>query len=162
MVVGDVSKLLWVLMGSIGVVLLIACANVANLLLVRAEGRQQELAVRAALGASRWRIVREFLMESVVLGAVGSWIGLGLAFGALRLLILIAPQGLPRLQDIGIDWKVLSFTVGVSLLCGLLFGSIGAAVCRHADGHGTARRRAQRERGDVSAIARGMCWWCSR
>jgi predicted permease len=125
-VVGDVGKLLWVLMGSIGVVLLIACANVANLLLVRAEGRHQELAVRAALGASRWRIVRDFMLESVVLGACGSALGLALAFGALRLLIAIAPQGLPRLQDIGIDWMVLSFTVGVSLLCSLLFGSIPA------------------------------------
>ena len=125
-VVGDVGKLLWVLMGSIGVVLLIACANVANLLLVRAEGRHQELAVRAALGASRWRIVRDFLLESMVLGALGSVLGLGLAWGALRLLIAIAPQGLPRLQDIGIDWTVLVFTVGVSLLCSLLFGSIPA------------------------------------
>jgi predicted permease len=125
-VVGDVSKLLWVLMGSIGVVLLIACANVANLLLVRAEGRHQELAVRAALGASRWRIVRDFLLESVVLGAMGSALGLGLAWGALRLLIAIAPRGLPRLQDIGIDWTVLTFTVGVSFLCSLLFGSIPA------------------------------------
>jgi predicted permease len=125
-VVGDVGKLLWVLMGSIGVVLLIACANVANLLLVRAEGRHQELAVRAALGASRWRIVSDFLLESVVIGALGSALGLGLAFGALRLLIAIAPQGLPRLQDIGIDWTVLAFTVGVSLFCSLLFGSIPA------------------------------------
>ncbi len=125
-VVGDVGKLLWVLMGSIGVVLLIACANVANLLLVRAEGRHQELAVRAALGASRWRIVRDFLLESMALGALGSLLGLGLAWGALRLLIAIAPQGLPRLQDIGIDWTVLVFTVGVSLLCSLLFGSIPA------------------------------------
>ncbi|MFZ1012367.1 MAG: ABC transporter permease [Terracidiphilus sp.] len=125
-VVGDVSKLLWVLMGSIGVVLLIACANVANLLLVRAEGRHQELAVRAALGASRWRIVRDFLVESLVLGAMGSALGLGLAWGALHLLIAIAPQGLPRVQDIGIDWTVLAFTVGVALLCSLLFGSIPA------------------------------------
>jgi predicted permease len=125
-VVGDVGKLLWVLMGSIGGVLLIACANVANLLLVRAEGRHQELAVRAALGASRSRIVRDFLLESVLLGALGSVLGLGLAWGALRLLIAIAPQGLPRLQDIGIDWTVLVFTVGVSLLCSLLFGSIPA------------------------------------
>jgi predicted permease len=125
-VVGDVSKLLWVLMGSIGVVLLIACANVANLLLVRAEGRHQELSVRAALGASPWRIVRDFLLESLVLGATGSLLGLVLAWGALRLLILLSPQGLPRLQDIGIDWTVLAFTVGISLLCSLLFGSIPA------------------------------------
>jgi len=125
-VVGDVGKLLWVLMGSIGVVLLIACANVANLLLVRAEGRHQELAVRAALGASRARIVRGFLLESVVLGALGSVLGLGLAWSALRLLIAIAPQGLPRLEEIGIDWTVMAFTVGVSLLCSLLFGSVPA------------------------------------
>ena len=82
--------------------------------------------MRAALGASRWRIVSDFLLESVVIGALGSALGLGLAFGALRLLIAIAPQGLPRLQDIGIDWTVLAFTVGVSLFCSLLFGSIPA------------------------------------
>src|SRR5579864_4002169 len=125
-VVGDVSKLLWVLMGSIGVVLLIACANVANLLLVRAEGRHQELAVRAALGASRWRIGSDFLLESVVIGILGSGLGLLVAWGALRLLIAINPQGLPRLQDIGIDQTVLGFTIVVSLFCSLLFGSIPA------------------------------------
>ena len=125
-VVGDVGKLLWVLMGSIGVVLLIACANVANLLLVRAEGRHQELAVRAALGASRWRIASDFLLESVVIGILGSGLGLLVAWGALRLLIAINPQGLPRLQDIGIDLTVLGFTIVVSLFCSLLFGSIPA------------------------------------
>jgi len=125
-VVGDVSKLLWVLMGSIGVVLLIACANVANLLLVRAEGRHQELAVRAALGASRWRIGSDFLLESVVIGILGSGLGLLVAWGALRLLVAINPEGLPRLQDIGIDLVVLAFTVVVSLFCSLLFGSIPA------------------------------------
>ncbi len=125
-VIGDVSQLLWVLMGSIGVVLLIACANVANLLLVRAEGRHQELAVCAALGASRWRIAREFLLESVMLGMAGSVLGLGLAWGALRLLVAIAPQGLPRLHDIGIDLPVLAFTLLVALGCSLFFGSIPA------------------------------------
>jgi predicted permease len=125
-VIGDVSKLLWVLMGSIGVVLLIACANVANLLLVRAEGRHQELSVCAALGASPWRIAKEFLMESAVLGVVGSALGLALAWGALRLLIALGPAGLPRLHDIGIDLNVLVFTLGVALFCSLLFGSIPA------------------------------------
>jgi predicted permease len=125
-VIGDVGKLLWVLMGSIGIVLLIACANVANLLLVRAEGRHQELAVRAALGASPWRIAREFLLESAVLGTVGSVLGLALAWGALRLLVTLGPDGLPRLHDIGIDWTVLGFTIAVSLFCSLLFGSIPA------------------------------------
>lgn len=125
-VIGDVGKLLWVLMGSIGVVLLIACANVANLLLVRAEGRHQELAVRAALGASPWRIAKEFLLESVLLGVLGSALGLVLAWGALRLLVALGPTGLPRLHEIGIDFSVLAFTLGLTLFCSLLFGSVPA------------------------------------
>lgn len=125
-VIGDVGKLLWVLMGSIGVVLLIACANVANLLMVRAEGRHQELAICAALGASPWRIAKQFLLESAVLGVLGSALGLFLAWGALRLLIALGPAGLPRLHDIGIDLYVLVFTLGVALFCSLLFGSIPA------------------------------------
>jgi predicted permease len=125
-VIGDVGKLLWILMGSIGVVLLIACANVANLLLVRAEGRHQELAVRSALGASPWRIAKEFLLESAVLGVVGSALGLVLAWGALRLLVALGPDSLPRLHDIGIDVNVLVFTLAVALFCSLLFGSIPA------------------------------------
>jgi predicted permease len=125
-VIGDVGKLLWVLMGSIGVVLLIACANVANLLLVRAEGRHQELSVCAALGASPWLITKEFLLESALLGVLGSAVGLALAWGALRLLIALGPDGVPRLHDIGIDLNVLVFTLGVALFCSLLFGSIPA------------------------------------
>lgn len=125
-VVGDVGKLLWVLMGSIGVVLLIACANVANLLLVRAEGRHQELSICAALGASPWRIARQFLLESAVLGVTGGVLGLLLAWGALRLLVALGPSSLPRLHDIGIDVNVLLFTLGISLVCSLLFGSIPA------------------------------------
>ncbi len=125
-VIGDVGKLLWVLMGSIGVVLLIACANVANLLLVRAEGRHQALSVCTALGASPWRIAKDFLVESAVLGVLGSVLGLLLAWGALRLLIALGPAGVPRLHDIGIDLNVLAFTLGVALLCSLLFGSIPA------------------------------------
>jgi predicted permease len=125
-VIGDVGKLLWVLMGSIGVVLLIACANVANLLLVRAEGRHQELAVCAALGASPWRIARQFLLESAVLGVLGGALGLVLAWGALHLLIALGPAGLPRLHDISIDLNVLFFTLGVALFCSLLFGSVPA------------------------------------
>jgi len=123
-VVGDVGNVLWVLMGSIGLVLLIACANVANLLLVRVEGRRQELAVRAALGASRGRIAEELLLESIMLGLLGSVLGLGLAYGALRVLILTAPDGLPRINEIGIDGPVLLFTLLISLLASLLFASI--------------------------------------
>src|SRR4029077_2713090 len=108
-VVGDVGSVLWVLMGTIGIVLLIACANVANLLLVRAEGRQQELPVRAALGASRGRIAYELLSESVALGLMGGVAGLAVAFGAVRLLIALAPGNLPRIENIGIDTTVLLF-----------------------------------------------------
>jgi predicted permease len=123
-VVGDVGTLLWILMGSIGVVLLIACANVANLLLVRTEGRQQELAIRSALGASRRRIAGELLFESVILGLLGSVMGLAFAWGALRLLVALAPSGLPRIQDIGINLPVLGFTLAVSVIASLLFGAI--------------------------------------
>ena len=123
-VIGDVGSVLWVLMATIGMVLLIACANVANLLLVRAEGRQQELAVRAALGASRGRIAYELLAESVVLGLVGGVAGLGLAYGAVRTLLALAPGNLPRLDNIAIDPLVLLFTFAVSIVAGLLFGAI--------------------------------------
>src|ERR1700730_3573429 len=123
-VVGDVGSVLWVLMGSIGMVLLIACPNVANLLLVRVEGRRQELAVRAALGATRRRIAADLLLESVILGLLGSTVGLGLAYAALRFLAAIAPAGLPRVREIGIDGAVLLFTLVISLLASILFASI--------------------------------------
>src|SRR6202521_867256 len=110
-VVGDVGSVLWVLMGSIGMVLLIACANVANLLLVRVEGRKQELALRSALGAGWWRIAGELLLESVILGFFGSALGLALAYGALRVLVAIAPAGLPRISEVGINGPVLLFTL---------------------------------------------------
>jgi putative ABC transport system permease protein len=123
-VIGSIGNTLWVLMGAIGTVLLIACANVANLLLVRAEGRQQELAVRAALGAGPGEIARELLMESMILGMFGGAVGQGLAFGALRLLVALAPGNLPRLDQISIDGAALAFTFGISLVAGLLFGAI--------------------------------------
>ena len=122
--VGDVRTVLWVLMGTIAMVLLIACANVANLLLVRAESRQQELAIRAALGAGWGRIARELLLESVTLGVMGGIAGLGLAFGALRLLVALAPGNLPRLDDITLDLPVLVFTLVISVAAGLMFGAI--------------------------------------
>src|ERR1700676_854205 len=123
-VVGDVGSVLWVLMGSIGMVLLIACANVANLLLVRMEGRRQELALRAALGAGWWRIAGELWLESVILGLLGSIGGLGLAYAALRGLVATAPAGLPRINEVGINGPVLLFTLAVSLLASLLFGCV--------------------------------------
>jgi predicted permease len=123
-VVGDVGRTLWILLGTVGLVLLIACANVANLFLVRAEGRQQELAIHAALGASWKRIAWELLSESLTLAALGGAAGLALAAAALRALRAIAPTGLPRLADITIDPYVLLFTVAISLVSGVLFGLI--------------------------------------
>jgi predicted permease len=123
-VVGDVGNVLWVLMGSISVVLLVACANVANLLLVRVEGRRQELAIRSALGAGRGRITGGLLFESLILGFAGTLIGLAVAFGALRLLVAMKPTGLPRLNEIGIDGPVLLFTLGLALFVSLVIGLI--------------------------------------
>ena len=123
-VIGEIDRVLWVLMGTVGIVLLIACANVANLLLVRADGRQQEFAIRAALGATWTRIARELLLESVTLGVMGGIASLGLSYAALKLLVKIAPSTLPRLDDIGIDAVVLAFTFSVSIVAGLFFGLI--------------------------------------
>jgi predicted permease len=123
-VIGDIGTVLWVLMGSIVMVLLVACANVANLLLVRVEGRRQELAIRSALGAGWGRITVELLFESLILGVMGSLIGLALAYGALRVLVAIAPTGLPRIHEIGIDLPVLLFTLTLALFTSLLIGFI--------------------------------------
>ena len=125
-VVGDVGNVLWVLLGGIGLVLLIACANVANLLLVRVEGRRQELAVRAALGAGRGRIAAQMLLEGFILALLGSALGLVLADAAVRTLVAIAPTDLPRLNEIAVDGRVVLFTLAVSLFAVLLIGLIPA------------------------------------
>jgi predicted permease len=123
-VVGNVGSVLWVVMGMIGLVMLIACSNVANLLLVRADARQQELAIRSALGAARGRIARELLTESLLLGLIGGTAGMGVAFAGLRLLVAIGPANLPRLSEIRLDALSLVFTLVLSLLSGLFFGAI--------------------------------------
>jgi len=124
--VGNVSEILWVVMATIGLVMLIACANVANLLLVRAETRQQELALRSALGASRARVAGALLVESLMLGVMGGVLGMGLAGAGLRLLLAIGPANLPRLGEISIDSRALGFALVLSVLSGLIFGSIPA------------------------------------
>jgi predicted permease len=129
-VVGDVGRTLWVLMGAIGVVLLMACANVANLLLVRADARRQEFAIRAALGASWTRTARQLLVESLTLALLGGALGVGLAYGGLRALVAIGPSNLPRLSEISIDPVVLGFALTISLVSGLLFGFI--PILKHA------------------------------
>jgi predicted permease len=123
-VVGNISNVLWVVMATLGLVMLMACANVANLVLVRTDSRQQELAIRAALGAGRARIARDLLTESVLLGLLGGVCGVGIAYGSLRLLIAIGPANLPRLGEISLDLRALLFTLALSLLSGLLFGFI--------------------------------------
>jgi predicted permease len=123
-VIGSISGMLWVVMGTLGVVMLITCANVANLELVRAEARQQELAVRVALGAGRARIARDLLTESVLLGLIGGASGIGVAYGGLRLLLAIGPANLPRLNEIALDAQALLFTFALSLLSGVLFGMV--------------------------------------
>ena len=148
-VVGDVGNVLWVLMGSIVLVLLVACANVANLLLVRVEGRRQELAIRSALGAGWGRIAAELLFESVVLGVAGSLIGLALAYGALRVLVAMAPTGLPRIHEIGIDIPVLLFTLALASFTSLLIGLI--PVLKYA---GAARNSGLREGGRALSQSR--------
>jgi predicted permease len=128
--VGDFGRTLWVVMATIGIVLLIACANVANLLLVRTEGRAQELAVRSALGAGQGRIAREILVESVLLGALGGALGVAFAVAALEAVLTLSPARLPRFDLIGVDAASLAFTAVISLAAGLAFGAI--PVFRHA------------------------------
>jgi putative ABC transport system permease protein len=125
-VIGNVVDALWIVMGTIALVMLIACANVTNLLLVRAEARQQELAVRAALGAGGARLLRELLIESAVLGLMGGVLAAGLAYEALHLFVSIGPASLPRLSEISLDASGLAFTLLLSLASGLFCGSIAA------------------------------------
>ena len=120
--VQDIRPVLWVLLGTVGFVLLIACANVANLFLVRAESRQREQAVRTALGASRRDVIRQYLVESVTLGVGGGLLGLGLAAFGVQGLLRLAPADLPQAFDIGIDGSVLVFTAVISVLSGIMFG----------------------------------------
>ena len=142
-VVGEIGATLWILLGAVGFLLLIACANVANLLLVRSEARRGEAAIRAALGSSRGRLAGAALVESVVLGVAGGIVSLPLALLAVRLVVRFGPQALPRLDEISADAAVLAFGLAVSLVAGLLFGVLPAlrASSAGATGHMTAGAR---------------------
>jgi predicted permease len=151
---GKIRPALLVLLGAVGFVLLIACANVANLLLARAAGRTKEVAIRGALGAKRWDIIRQLLTESVALSLIGGVIGLAIAYWSVRALVAMNPGNIPRIQELGLDGTVLLFTFAISIVTGVLFGVAPALQISRSDlqatlregGRGTSDRSGQRVR----------------
>ncbi|HYW74856.1 MAG TPA: ABC transporter permease [Pyrinomonadaceae bacterium] len=138
--VGDtVRDTLWILFGAVAFVLLIACANIANLVLARATGRRKEMAIRAAMGAGRWRIARQLLTESLLLSIIGGGLGLLIARLTIRWILYVSPTAIPRSREITVDWRVLAFTLGVSVLTGILFGLVPALQAGQSDVHETLK-----------------------
>jgi putative ABC transport system permease protein len=147
-IVRNIRPALLILLGAVTLVLLVACVNVANLLLARANGRTREVAVRAALGAGRWRLVQQFLAESVVLGLAGGLAGLVVAYWSTYALIAVGPPSIPRLGEVGLDWRVLAFTVAIAIATSVVFGLVPALA---ATGHAVARFVSTAGRGTVGA-----------
>jgi putative ABC transport system permease protein len=159
LVLGGVRYALWVLFGAVGAILIIACANVANLMLARSDGRHREIAVRTAIGASRARVVRQLLTESLLLSGLGGAIGLGLAYLGLRVLLVVRPSGIPRIDVVGLDGGVLAFTMFLAVATGLLFGVAPALALTRSDLNtplkeggwgGSGGRMGQRFRGSLA------------
>jgi len=150
-IVGDIKPALLVLLGAVGFVLLIACANVANLLLARAAVRQKEIALRLALGANRSRLTRQFLVESILLALIGGTVGLGLAFAGLNVIKSYIPNNVSQSAGIGIDLPVLLFTAGIAILTGVLFGLVPAFQASHCNVNDTLKESGR----DAAAGARG-------
>jgi putative ABC transport system permease protein len=135
----DIRRTLWIIFAVVGAVLLIACANIANLLLARATARRKEMAIRTAVGASRWRIARQLLTESILVSMIGGAIGLFLAYWGVQLILYMSPNAIPRSREIGLNWMVLLFTIGVSFVTGVLFGLIPAIQAGEVDVHETLK-----------------------
>jgi len=147
-IVGGVRHSLLILMGAVSFVLLIACANVANLLLARATGRKREMAIRAAMGAGRGRIVRQLLTESVVLSLTGGVLGVAAGYAGIRALLSLSPGNIPRIglggSNVGLDWRVLGFTLALAMLTGILFGLVPALQSSRADLSSTLKESSSR------------------
>ena len=135
----DVRRTLWIIFAVVAAVLLIACANIANLLLARATARRKEMAIRTAVGASRWRIARQLLTESILVSMIGGALGLFLAYWGVQLILYMSPTAIPRAREIGLNWIVLLFTIGISFVTGVLFGLIPAIQAGEVDVHETLK-----------------------
>src|SRR5262249_5566976 len=154
--VGNVRRALWILLGAVSFVLVIACANVANLLLARAAAREREMAVRAALGAGQWRITRQLLTESCLLGLLGAAVGLLFAKGVLRVVAVLAGEGMPRAAEISLDPRVLLFSGLVAVLTGILFGLAPAWHASRIDLQGTLKEAGRGATSSRAGLRQGL------